>query len=114
MIGRWRWPWGRRPTPAALTPATHALVRAAAALALESYDRTLALAIATDPVGPLVAHTDLYRQLVLGPTRELLLGLALVPRAERDAAVGPLLVAVFAQLLDRDLQALRQRQEVPW
>jgi len=110
----WRPRWWRRPTSGALTPATHALVRRVAALALERYDRTLALAIATDPVGPLVAHGDLYRQLVLEPARQLLLGLALVDRAERDAAVGALLVSVFAQVLDRDLQALRQRAEVPW
>jgi hypothetical protein len=50
----------------------HAVVRAAAAHAIEHYDQTLALAIASDPAGPLVAHTDLFRELVLESTRPLL------------------------------------------
>ena len=92
----------------------HAVVRAAAARAIEHYDQTLALAIASDPAGPLVAHTDLFRELVLESTRPLLMALAVMPEPERDAAVGALLVSVFSQVLDRDIAQARARAEVPW
>lgn len=97
---------------APLSPASLAVIRCAARTALERYDEELAIAIATDAQDP--ARSDRFNRLVAAPSYDLLAGLVFVPEPERDGAVGALIVALFSELLNRDITQARRRAEVDW